>query len=700
MIEVNVKPLDYTIAFNQLSEKEKLYAYYLNKAVWAGIPISFFQISYESPALFIIFQSFFTSFDDKKDMEIKVFTNQNISKLDFYYFLLYVSHFYTYYGNYSSFGRSKVYPYLPMNKFEEILKQSPKFESFSSIWDKIKFLIYKHQNALPKLSSKYTDNTIVGTYYLNGITVDEINKIDKILTSENILLLNTRLQKIEENKYEVLIGSIEEREKVIEKDGITLTLKYGDFKDYLIKMNSYLEKAKIYASNDLEKKIIDLYIKHFQTGDLEIHKESQRLWVKDISPVVEYNLGWIETYVDTQGVRAYYEGIVTLQNKDESTKLGKLVDKADYFISQLPWDKNFENEKFKKPDFASLDIVGFPTTLLFDGINLPNYLDIHDKEGFKNLILANAVDKYDEQFLANIIKQEDVNIFQKYDFNVNMFNICLHELYGHGSGKLFYIDKLGKFNFDIENTINPLTNEKIKKYYNPGETYESKFSTIARIMEEGRADYIALYLSYDKIAQKIFGFGESEYEDVIYCMFFCNILGGVAGVGHFKNGAWANPYAQERFILVNYILKNQTEGKEILKFEVNEQDRSFKILLNKENLLNYGKNIISEMIKLLHISKCTGDFETANNFLEVYGMVSEYMRDIYSMIPYSRKIKKRMNIELELEEKSNNVIMKMYPLHIIGFIQSLVDRFKCDYNEITFKQWTKYFNPFKEEIKE
>ena len=418
------------------------------------------------------------------------------------------------------------------------------------------------------------------------------------------------------------------------------------------------------------------------------------------SPVVEYNLGWIETYVDTQGVRAYYEGIVTLQNKDESTKLGKLVDKADYFISQLPWDKNFENEKFKKPDFASLDIVGFPTTLLFDGINLPNYLDIHDKEGFKNLILANAVDKYDEQFLANIIKQEDVNIFQKYDFNVNMFNTCLHELYGHGSGKLFYIDKLGKFNFDIENTINPLTNEKIKKYYNPGETYESKFSTIARIMEEGRADYIALYLSYDKIAQKIFGFDESEYEDVIYCMFFCNIVGGVAGVGHFKNGAWANPYAQERFILVNYILKNQTEGKEILKFEVNEQDRSFKILLNKENLLNYGKNIISEMIKLLHISKCTGDFETANNFLEVYGMVSEYMRDIYSMIPYSRKIKKKMNIELELEEKSNNVIMKMYPLHIIGFIQSLVDRFKCDYNEITFKQWTKYFNPFKEEIKE
>ena len=54
MYNIEVIPMEYSKSFEQLTEKEKLYAYYLNKACWAGIPISSFQISYESPALFII----------------------------------------------------------------------------------------------------------------------------------------------------------------------------------------------------------------------------------------------------------------------------------------------------------------------------------------------------------------------------------------------------------------------------------------------------------------------------------------------------------------------------------------------------------------------------------------------------------------------------------------------------------------------
>ena len=603
MVSIEIRPLDYAKSFEQLTEKEKMYSYYLNKACWAGIPISLFQISYESPALFVIFQSFFSSFEDSNKIEEEILKNQDISQNDYDLFILYVVNFYSYYGNYYSYGHSKLMPRLSIDKFELILKQSSKYESFSEIWNIIKNLIYKSSMFLPKTSSKYTSEDIVGTYYLNGITLDEIKKIDNILIKKNISLVNTRLQKVDDNKYEILIGSIEEKEEklTVEDENISITLKYGDFKDYLIKMNSFLEKAKLYASNDTEKKIIDLYKEHFQTGDIEIHKESQRIWIKNISPVVEFNLGWIETYIDSEGVRSYYEGIVALKNKDSSVKYKTLVDNADYFISQLPWDKTFEKEQFKSPDFTALDIVGFPTTSLFVGINLPNYLDIHDTDGFKNLALLNAYDNIDENYLKKIISEEDAELEQKIGTPVYMFTTALHELLGHGTGKLFKIDKDGKYNFDIDNTINPLTNEKIKSFYLPEETYESKFSTFCRALEEGRADYTALYLVFDKKAQKIFGFNEDQYEDVIYIMWMIQFIGGILGINHYyANKKWENPYSQERFIFTNYIYKNQELGKEIITFNVDKTNKSFKIVVNKQNLIKYGKNIAGKILMTIH----------------------------------------------------------------------------------------------------
>lgn len=699
MVSIIIKPLDYSRSFEQLTEKEKLYAYYLNKACWAGIPISLYQISYESPALFIIFQTFFSSFENTTNIEEQILKNENISKTEYDSFILYVINFYSAYGNYYSFGHSKRIPDLSCEKFEEILKQSPKYESFSEIWNKIKFLIYRSLPLLPKTSSKYTDQYIVGTYYLNGITVEEIKKIDEILTKKNILLVNTRLQKIEDNKYEVLIASIEEKEEKleVENENISITLKYGDFKDYLIKINSYLKKAREYANNDMEKKMIDLYIEHFISGDVEKHKESQRIWIKNFSPVVEFNLGWVETYIDSQGVRSYYEGIVALKNKKSSIKYKILVDNAEYFINQLPWDKNFEKDKFITPDFTALDIVGFPTTSLFVGINLPNYLDIHDTDGFKNLTLLNAYGSFNIDFLKKIINEKDVEMEEKIGIKVSMFKTALHELLGHGTGKLFKIDENGKYNFDIENVINPLTNEKINSYYLPGETYESKFSTFCRALEEGRADYTALYLVFNKKAQNIFEFKEDEYEDVITNMWLTYFIGGIIGIGYYKNGKWNNPYSQERFLFLNYVLKNQEIGKEIILFNIDEEKRTFKIVLNKENLINYGKTIVSKILTCIHISKCIGDTKTAENLVNKYSTVDEYMSNIYKMIIWSNEVKKDMNVDLILEENEGKQIVKInqYPLTPIGFIKSVVDRFKCDYNEITFKQWTKYYDPFK-----
>ena len=78
--------------------------------------------------------------------------------------------------------------------------------------------------------------------------------------------------------------------------------------------------------------MIDLYVKHFETGDIEDHKDSQRLWIKDKGPVVECNLGWIEKYHDPTNMRAIFQGWVAIVDKERSLKYHKLVDKSKQIL--------------------------------------------------------------------------------------------------------------------------------------------------------------------------------------------------------------------------------------------------------------------------------------------------------------------------------------------------------------------------------
>ena len=53
-------------------------------------------------------------------------------------------------------------------------------------------------------------------------------------------------------------------------------------------------------------------------------------------------MGWIETYICPEGVRAYYEGWVAIVDKEKSKKLKALVDNSNVIIPKFPWLKYME----------------------------------------------------------------------------------------------------------------------------------------------------------------------------------------------------------------------------------------------------------------------------------------------------------------------------------------------------------------------
>ena len=87
----------------------------------------------------------------------------------------------------------------------------------------------------------------------------------------------------------------------------------------------------------------------------------------------------------------------------------------------------------------------------------------------------------------------------------------LHELLGHGCGKLLQETEPGKYNFDVQNPpTSPVTGKKVTTYYKPGETWGSVFGGMGPSYEECRAECVAMSLCPDYSILQIFGIGDGR----------------------------------------------------------------------------------------------------------------------------------------------------------------------------------------------
>ncbi|OCK78914.1 dipeptidyl-peptidase III [Lepidopterella palustris CBS 459.81] len=683
-----IVPLQIKPHFEALSEQEKHYAHYISIASFAGTRIVLRQTSPESEPIY----DFIIALHHHCDGDWKALQREaGLSDGELQSFLNYSAQFLGNLGNFKSFGDSKFVPRIEARQLKALATVS---RQTLDIYEKIKDGIFASHN-MAEMHLGYPDQGHVSTYYPDSpdITKEEITIVSDFLESKGLLPENTRLRKTKEG-FEVLIASATASPTGEERDlqesewelegrlkGKKVMLVFGDYSKQMFKIAEALHNAKEYASNETQASMMEEYVKSFRTGSLQAYKESQRYWIKDKGPVVETDIGFVETYRDPHGIRGEWEGFVAMVNKERTKAFGKLVSAAPSLIPKLPWDKSFEKDKFLTPDFTSLEVLTFAGGGIPAGINIPNYDDIRQTLGFKNVSLGNVLSAKAPNEPIPFIKLSDLDVYQRCRDQAFEVQVGLHELLGHGCGKLLQETSPGTYNFDMNSPpINPLTSKPITSWYKPGQTWGSVFGAFAASYEECRAECVAMVLSCDFSVLEIFGFGDGTEDidgpagDILYAAYLSMARAGVAALEFWdpKARKWGQAHMQARFSILRTFLD---AGVEFCELESKEEDLSdLTIRLERSKILSLGRPAVEKYLQKLHVYKATADVEAGKKMYDEVTGVDEWFAEKVRPAVLRQKTPRKVFVQANTVIEGGRVGLREYEASAAGMIRSYAER--------------------------
>jgi dipeptidyl-peptidase-3 len=315
------------------------------------------------------------------------------------------------------------------------------------------------------------------------------------------------------------------------------------------------------------------------------------------------------------------------------------------------------------------------------GINIPNYDDIRQNFGFKNVSLGNILSAKAPNESVPFIKERDLATYQKYRDPAFEVQVGLHELLGHGCGKLLQETEPGVFNFDKENPpISPLSGQPIKSWYKPGQTWGSTFGAIAASYEECRAECVAMALSCEFPILQLFGFGDgkadmnSEAGDVLFTAYLQMARAGIAALEFWdpKSRKWGQAHMQARFSILRTFLN---AGVEFCQLEWEKDDLSdLTIRLERDRILDLGRPAVNDYLQKLHIYKATADVTAAKRMYDEITSVEPFYENMVRPAVLKKKQPRKVFVQANTVEKDGKVDLIEYEATNKGMIQSCVDR--------------------------
>lgn len=308
--------------FDALTPKEKRYAYHIGRASWLGGRVILKQTTPYASDLYDMLRYIFSDKDGKLADLDALRKASGLDEKAWTHALEYTAQVFGNLANFKSFGDIKIIPRVSESDLRKLVEASVNKDKALPLFEKVKDDIYSTTPAASTLLG-FPDQGHVTHYYSSDVTQDDIKSVQEWADKKGVDQLNTRLWKRKDGSLELRVASAETKpeEEVKLECGRKMYIVHGDYAEEMKAIADELAQAIPYAANETQKKMLEHYVKHFQTGSIPEYEASQREWVRDIGPNVESNIGFVETYRDPAGVRAEWEGFVAAVNQEQTRKV-------------------------------------------------------------------------------------------------------------------------------------------------------------------------------------------------------------------------------------------------------------------------------------------------------------------------------------------------------------------------------------------
>jgi dipeptidyl-peptidase-3 len=349
-------------------------------------------------------------------------------------------------------------------------------------------------------------------------------------------------------------------------------------------VNRELEAAAKAADPGLAQ-VLRALISFYQTGDLKDWHDYNVLWIKN-DESVDFASGFIEVYRDARGIKGSSQMIVAVVDQQLEPLMRQLAANAVYFEHKAPWEERFKKLDVKPPVGKAIEtlITSGDFAVGTIGDNLPNEQDVREKYGTKSILMSSSVNAINATRGARVAIEfsDDPGegpLVTKYGPVADNLHTALHEIIGHGSGKV----------------VVP----------NDPATYLREY---ASTLEEARADLVAYWNIYDP---KLTELGVADVKEVGRELYRQLARAGLTPLRNYPTGDIAQEdHDRSRLLVANYLIEagalERVRKDGHWYVDVKDYDKAHEAV---------GK-LLAEIMRI----KATGDYDGIKALVDKYGL--------------------------------------------------------------------------------